>query len=67
MNLNRFQFEKFQENQKVLDDSYGGVLGLEQLLRTDFKNGLNGKAEDINARKENYGKNEVVMMVTFTE
>lgn len=50
---------KFQENQKVLDDLYGGISGLESRLRTDYKNGLDGKAENISERKEIFGKNEV--------
>lgn len=53
---------KYQENQKALDSS-GGVLGLEKSLNTNFKNGLTGEAEDINARKENYGKNEVSLCI----
>eukprot|EP01036_Dinobryon_divergens_P029362 gene29362-38444_t len=48
----------FQENQKVLDDLYGGISGLESRLRTDYKNGLDGKAENISERKEIFGKNE---------
>jgi hypothetical protein len=38
----------------------GGVKGLEEKLKTSFSSGLsNGNVEDLNARKQTFGTNEV--------
>jgi hypothetical protein len=47
-------------NKRALKD-LGGVLKLEEKLKTDFKLGLSGNKADLKLRRDLFGKNEVMV------